>query len=317
VDCIKGRRDQSAPHRVLQRGCELALFLPSKVGNLDCTLCLDCVQACPHDNIALATRLPGLELVDPRRRSGIGRLSRRPDIVALVVVFVFGGLLNAFGMVAPAHTLGQWLARAVGLDSEALVLAMFFVVALVVAPVLILGGAAALTTTLTAGSAIVTRTRSTSDSERQTPDRLPGDRRSVVGVARWAATSASYTYALIPLGVGIWLSHYGFHLLTGALTVVPVTQSAVMDLVGWAAVGAPRWRWTGMRPGLVFPLELGVILLGAIGSLGLVYLISERDHPERPVLAAIPWALVTFVLAAAAIWVLSQPMEMRGIGFAG
>ena len=46
----------------------LGLFLPAKVGNLDCTLCLDCVQACPHDNVALASRLPGLELADARRR---------------------------------------------------------------------------------------------------------------------------------------------------------------------------------------------------------------------------------------------------------
>jgi hypothetical protein len=76
---------------VLQRGCELALFLPAKVGNLDCTFCLDCVQACPHDNVAISPRVPGLELVDPRRRSGIGRLARREDIAALVVVFVFGG----------------------------------------------------------------------------------------------------------------------------------------------------------------------------------------------------------------------------------
>ena len=28
------------------------LYLPAKVGNIDCTFCLDCVHACPHDNIA-------------------------------------------------------------------------------------------------------------------------------------------------------------------------------------------------------------------------------------------------------------------------
>ena len=72
VDCIKGRRDEAVPSRVLRRGCELALFLPTKVGNLECTFCLDCVQACPHDNVALATRIPGEELSDDRRRSVIG-----------------------------------------------------------------------------------------------------------------------------------------------------------------------------------------------------------------------------------------------------
>ncbi|MGH9372257.1 MAG: 4Fe-4S binding protein, partial [Vicinamibacterales bacterium] len=84
-DCIKGRRAPDAPGVTIQRGCELGLFLPSKVGNLDCTFCLDCVQACPHDNIMLASRAPGAELAETRRRSGIGRLAQRPDIAALAV----------------------------------------------------------------------------------------------------------------------------------------------------------------------------------------------------------------------------------------
>ena len=83
VDCIKGRRLPEAPLRVIRRGCELRLFLPAKVGNLDCTLCFDCVQACPHDNIGLVTRTPATELADPRRRSGIGRLAQRWDLAAL------------------------------------------------------------------------------------------------------------------------------------------------------------------------------------------------------------------------------------------
>src|SRR6185436_20718746 len=81
-----------------QRGCELGLFLPMKVGNLDCTMCLDCVHACPHDNIALVTRIPGAELLETRRRSGLGRLIQRPDLAVLAVVFTFAALINAFAM---------------------------------------------------------------------------------------------------------------------------------------------------------------------------------------------------------------------------
>ena len=40
-----------------------------------------------------------------------------------------------------------------------------------------------------------------------------------------------YAYALVPLGAGIWLAHYGLHLLAGVLTIVPVTQSAVSDFL--------------------------------------------------------------------------------------
>ena len=99
-----------AAGRLVQRGCELGLYLPAKVGNIDCTFCLDCVHACPHDNIALAVRTPGLELADARRRSGIGRLTTARTSPLLAVLFVFGALLNAFAMVSPAYSVEAWLA---------------------------------------------------------------------------------------------------------------------------------------------------------------------------------------------------------------
>jgi hypothetical protein len=288
VDCIKGRRDEAVPSRVLRRGCELALFLPAKTGNLDCTFCLDCVQACPHDNIAVATRVPGLELIDSRRRSGIGWLPRRRDIAALSVAFVFGGLINALGMTAPARIAEQTLAQVLGAQSEGPVLAALFAIVLVIVPLLLMAAAAALTVWLTGQ-----RLSSTLD------------------------VACRYSYALIPLGCGVWLAHYGFHLLTGVLTVIPVTQSAVADLLGRAALGTPLWQLTGMRPGLVFPFEVGVILIGALGSLVVAYLISERDHHQRRVAATIPWALVTVTVTVAALWITSQPMDMRAVAFPG
>jgi hypothetical protein len=288
VDCIKGRRDEAMPLRVLRRGCELALFLPAKTGNLDCTFCLDCVQACPHDNIALTTRVPGLELADARRRSGIGWLSRRRDVAVLALVFVFGGVINALGMTASARAMEQGLVQILGVRTEAPVLAALFVIVLVIMPLVLVSGAAALTTLFTGG-----RMSSALD------------------------IATAYSYALIPLGFGIWLAHYSFHLLTGILTVIPVTQSAVLDLVGWAALGTPQWQLTGMRSGVVFPIEVGVILLGAAGSLALAYLTSERDHIERRLAATIPWAVVTVVVTAAAIWITAQPMDMRAIAFPG
>ena len=288
VDCIKGRRDEAVPSRVLRRGCELALFLPAKVGNLDCTFCMDCVQACPHDNIAVATRVPGLELVDPRRRSGIGWLPRRRDVAALVVLFVFGGLINALGMTAPARAMEQGLANLLGAQSESSVLAALFAIVLIAIPILLLGIAGMLTASLT--------------------------RR---GLSSSLDVVTRYSYALVPLGFGVWLAHYGFHLLTGVLTLIPVTQSAVLDLFGWPALGTPLWQLTGMRPGLVFPIEVGVIVMGAGGSLVLAYLISERDYLERKVIATIPWAAVTIAITVAALWITSQPMDMRAVAFPG
>lgn len=283
ADCVKGRWETEgvAPVRLLQRGCELGLFLPTKVGNLDCTFCLECVHACPHDNVALRPRVPGVELLDPGRRSSIGRLWRRTDVAAFVLLFAFGGIVNAFGMTAAARAVEASLGRTLHVASEAPVLSVIFLSGLVVIPALLIAGATALTP----------------------------------GVTRlgWRRTATAYAFALAPFGFGMWLSHYGFHLLTGVFTIVPVTQSAALDLLGWPALGTPQWRWSGMRPGSVFPIELGLILLGATSSIAFAYLISERRQPDRPLRATMPWAAVIVTMAAAALWILSQPMDLRGV----
>jgi polyferredoxin len=278
-DCIKGRRDP-AGGKVVQRGCELALFQPLKVGNMDCTFCMDCVHACPHDNIGLVSRLPGGELWTDPPRSGIGRFSRRKDLAALGVVFTFGALLNAFGMVSPVYALEAWLARVLHVSHEAPVLGLLFAAALVVEPVLLLGLAAWLTR------------RGTGSRERLLP------------------LATRYAYALVPLGFGVWLAHYSFHFLTGLWTFIPVAQSALANL-GWPLLGPPQWSLGGMRDALVYPLELGFLGLGLVGSLIVAYRIAEAEAPQRTGRAFAPWAGLCALLWIAAIWLLSQPMEMR------
>ena len=44
-DCIRGRDEIP--------GCELGLYQPRKSSNMDCTFCLDCIHACPHQNIGI------------------------------------------------------------------------------------------------------------------------------------------------------------------------------------------------------------------------------------------------------------------------
>jgi ferredoxin len=279
-DCIRGRRDAAEPLTVIQRGCELALFQPRKVGNLDCTFCLDCVQACPEDNVGILSRVPAGELLTDRRRSGVGLLSRRRDLAALAVVFTFGALLNAFGMVSPVYALEGWLASALHVQREAPVLGLIFTLFLVVEPALLLGAAGWLTT------------------------RWAGRRGGVLPAV------VRYSYALIPLGFGVWLAHYGFHFLTGLLTFIPVAQSAAAG-AGWPVLGEPRWGLAGLPVRTVYPLELGFLGLGLLGSLLLTYRLAEDDCAARPRRVFATWAVLCVALWAAALWLMSQPMEMR------
>ena len=281
-DCIRGRREEPASPVVIQRGCELALFLPRKTGNLDCTFCLDCVQACPHDNVGILSRLPAEELLTDPVRSGVGLLSRRRDLPALAVVFTFGALLNAFGMVSPVYALEGWLASTLHIQREAPVLGLIFALFLVAEPVVLLGAAGLLTT-------------------------------------RWAGrdggvlqTVVRYSYALIPLGFGVWLAHYGFHFLTGLLTFIPVAQSAAAGVAGWPVFGEPAWHLTGLPERVVYPIELGFLGLGLLGSLLLTYRLAEDEPGARRGRVFAVWAALCVALWASGLWLMSQPMEMRG-----
>jgi cytochrome c oxidase assembly factor CtaG/ferredoxin len=122
-DCLRGNEQR--------RGCETQLYLPRKAGNMDCTFCLDCVRACPHDNIGLQVVTPGADLLRDPRRSSLGRLSRRTDVAAMALVLVFAAFANAAAMVAPVSV---WLGR---LGSPVTAITLFFVGALVFAPAIL------------------------------------------------------------------------------------------------------------------------------------------------------------------------------------
>jgi ferredoxin len=278
-DCIRGQRQPGSDFVILQRGCELALFQPRKVGNMDCTFCLDCVHACPHDNVGILSRMPASELMVDSMRSGIGFFSRRKDMAALMLVFTFGALLNAFGMVSPIYVVERWLAKLLHVTHEAPVLAAIFAFFLLVEPIVLLGGAAWIT------------------------QRLRATSRGLIPVM------VRYSYALVPLGFGMWLAHYGFHFLSGLFTIVPVTQSAAAS-VG-LSLGHPHWLWVGVPTRFVQPVQLGFLFLGFFGSLLVTRRLADEDCPEHPMRAFVPWAAVCLIIWLAAVWLIFQPMEMR------
>ncbi len=303
-DCIRGRRAEVATSRavgaegpscaaaamqlpIVQRGCELALFQPRKVGNLDCTFCLDCVYACPHDNVGILARLPAEELATEGTRSGIGQVARRFDFTVLAVVFTFGALLNAFAMISPVYVVEQWISRVTGLTVEWPILASIFALALVLEPAILLGGAAAITR------------------------RVAGSRDSLLAIVKGFARS------LVPIGFGIWLAHYGFHFLTGFLTVIPVAQNAALQSFGYPLLGDPIWQLGGLPQSIVFPMEIGIMSLGLVGSWIVAWSIAREHSPRRAVGSFVPWGVLHLLLYVSAVWIMTQPMSMRGTFLGG
>ncbi|HEY7210159.1 MAG TPA: hypothetical protein VH477_07790 [Bryobacteraceae bacterium] len=281
-DCIRGTQSSTPSLVTIQRGCELALFQPRKLGNLDCTFCLDCVHACPHDNVGIRARVPGEEWLADSLRSGLGRITKRRDLSALVVLFTFGALMNAFGMVSPIYRLETWLSGLLGLRNHTAIFAIVFAIVVLLEPVALLGAAAWLTL------------------------RWAGLRGALLQIA------TRYSYALAPFGFGLWLAHYGFHFFTGLYTIVPLTQNAVRTFLGFAMLGEPRWTLVGLPARMVQPVQFGFLILGLFGSLFLVHQFAEEDARDKWPRAFAPWAAVSLILFLAGAWLIVQPMDMRG-----
>lgn len=260
-------------------GCETGLFVPTITTNMDCTLCLNCVRACPYDNVALRLRPPWFEVV----RDGWRHRGRR-SVLAMGVALAWWGMLNAFAMVPPFFAAADTLAQAVGTRSEALVLGLLF------AAVTATGSFATLAVAWLA-------------------DRAGGARaagpRAALGAAfdRWAV-------AVVVLGVGFWAAHYLFHFLTGAASIVPVFEH-FLALRGFDV--DPNWRLAQLIPtAWLFPLGAGLVSVATALALGATAAIALRDFGRRGALAMWPMGLFLLAVAALQVWVLGQPMEMRG-----
>jgi polyferredoxin len=258
-------------------GCETELFVPSIQSNMDCTLCFNCVRACPYDNVALSVRAPWWEWTKaPWLHRG------RLAVMMMAVMLTFYGLMNAVAMISPYYIFAQAIADVLNTRSELLVLGLFF---LFVA----LAGISA--TTLVASLA----------------DVLGGKPfRPTESLQRWG-------YVIIALGLGFWVSHYIFHLLTGALSIIPVVEH-FFYYRGFNV--DPNWRLSQLVPSRwFFPITAGITTFYSFLAMLVTVRIALRDFGKRGVLAMWPMLLFVIAFAAVAILVFNQPMEMRGTIF--
>jgi polyferredoxin len=94
-------------------GCETDLFVPAITTNTDCTLCLNCVRACPYDNVALEVRSPIREAITVRPKA---------DWAFFITVLTWAGLVNAFAMIPTFFSFAASLSSFLGTRSEAVLL---------------------------------------------------------------------------------------------------------------------------------------------------------------------------------------------------
>jgi cytochrome c oxidase assembly factor CtaG len=277
-DCLRGNERQ--------RGCEMDLHLPRKSGNMDCTFCLDCVRACPHDNIGVMAVAPGLDVVGDAPRSSVGRLSRRLDIAAMALVFVFAAFANAAFMTAPVVSFQEDLAGRFGLGSSLPVTRALLLIALVVVP-----------GTLAVLAAYASRAAS----------RVSVAMRELL---------CRFSVSLVPLGAAMWAGHFLFHLASGWGSAWTSARRAAKD-TGWHLLNLPEPAFSSPLLGADAVHVLQTVLLdaGLLLALYLVWRISlvYASRAGEALLLFLPWAAIATVLYASGVWIVLQPMQMRGV----
>jgi len=134
--------------------------------------------------------------------------------------------------------------------------------------------------------------------------------------AGWRESVSTFAPAFVPLGFSMWLIHFSYHLLMGAMTALPVIQRAATD-VGITVFGAPDWSLSSTMPSLDWLPSLELLLLG-IGLLLTLY-VGWRSASRlrlsfaRTLGLLAPWAVLALVLYTAGVWIIFQPMQMRGM----
>lgn len=227
-DCLRGNETH--------RGCEMALYLPKKTGNMDCTFCLDCVRACPHDNIGIHSAPPKAEL---------GRFANRTDITVLALIFVFAAFANA-AVMTPVAVGAVSCLGAVALGTVAFAL-------------------------------------------------LCGDQ-TLMG--RFAAS-------LVPLGAAMWAGHYLFHLNAGWASAWTAIRRGAGGINVPPLLGADAFR----------DLQAALLDAGLLLTLYLAWRVARNENGRlRAALRSYaPWAIAAAALYAIGIWLILQPMQMRGL----
>jgi cytochrome c oxidase assembly factor CtaG/ferredoxin len=270
-DCIRGNQQQ--------RGCELALFQPKKLGNLDCTFCLDCVYACPHQNVGLLAVVPGATLLEAKPRSSIGALFKRWDWAVLALALTFGAYTNAAAMIQPvAARLATWTVPGGVLSRIPAVLLLYAICFGAGALAIVFSAVLSHRLTSASGAGLVTR----------------------------------FSLSLVPLGAAMWLGHSLFHFLSASNVAAAFERFFAAHRIAVTLPSVGPY----ITPDQILSCQLVLLGIGWVGCVLLTWrnAVAIARTLKTALLASLPWMAVSAALYLAGVWIFTQPMEMRGTG---
>jgi hypothetical protein len=217
--------------------------------------------------------------------SGVGKVSRRLDLLAIFVLLIFGAYANAAAMVSPVAGFLERFRLSFGLLPYPVAVACFYVVVVIVLPTLLLGACGWINQTF-------------------------GNCRLAI-----REVTSQFLIDLAPLGAAMWLTHFMFHLFAASHAPVPILQRILTDL-HWLPANLPPWHPRSWAFPEWLDVEIFLLDLGFLLSLLGIWRTARRlggTGSGAALRLALPWMGTALLLFVAGLWILFQPMQMRGM----
>ena len=228
--------------------------------NAHCGLCTECLKTCPKDNVAVQVRPFGADLWV--------RQGRRLDEAFTALIMLTGALLYSAVFLGPWGQLKDW-AGTTSWSGRAVYSVAFLALNLLVVPGAFLG---------------VTWLSRALGRARDLPLR---------------EGFAHYAYALVPLGLSLWIAFsFAFLFVNGSYAV-----SVLSDPFGWGwnLFGTRAFPHTPVLLGALPYIEIVTVVAGLVLSIRVAHrIVGERCVQGRERLALIP--LAAFMTALAAVF---------------
>jgi polyferredoxin len=224
------------------QACPWFQFPPTMERGAECSLCLDCVRACPHDNIALEKQPFASDLIhfQPHRKS----FDEFAAIAAVLGVALLQTVVMLSGWSGWEMRIGSWLDLAPG----RLLYTIIFLSVGVIAPLLLL-------------ALVVWSSKSFS-----------GVRTDFFRSLR------TYAYSFLPLGLALHAAHNFHHLFGEGGAMWVGLKKALAQYTGWSSLAAGASA-ASVSPNTLFVLQWVALLAGLYLAFRVGFALTRRDSP--------------------------------------
>jgi hypothetical protein len=255
-------------------GCPMELFPAALNQNTYCTLCTECIRACPHDNLEINVRPPATDLLRKKQF----RWDEAIFAIALLALTSFHGLT-----MTPAWRLAINAVRVeTGLGPKSAFTALMFLAIAIPFVMFWIGASTARAL----------------------------NRSSNVSVG---LLFKAFAYSVIPVALFYHLAHNSMHFFMEAQDIVPVLSDPFgwgWDLFGTA--GQKHYPAL-LSMNSIWWIQIVMIVIGHVYGVIVADRIARKVFSEDYVawrnLAPL---LVTMIMYSAfSVWLIAQPMEMR------